>query len=63
MPLQGELWRLPADHVRKGHPAEREGLGLLRPLEVRTQLNCLSLHMTDPQQDICALVRRLSHEH
>ncbi|EIE19065.1 hypothetical protein COCSUDRAFT_48997 [Coccomyxa subellipsoidea C-169] len=29
----GELWVLPADHVRRGHSTEREGFGLLEPLQ------------------------------
>lgn len=33
--LQGELWQLPASAVRRGHPAEREGYGLLKAAEVR----------------------------
>lgn len=34
------------NHVRKGHPAEQEGLGLLKPLQVPQTRNHLRTPLT-----------------
>ncbi|CAL8464664.1 g4199 [Coccomyxa elongata] len=31
--VEGEMWVLPSDQVRRGHSAEREGFGLLEPVQ------------------------------
>ncbi len=46
MVTQGELWVLPADHVRRGHSTEREGFGLLEPLQVGVPFWCTYRHVT-----------------
>jgi hypothetical protein len=32
---QGELWQLPASCVRRGHPSERDGFGVVQAPQVR----------------------------